>query len=425
LSIPFDGSIAVLITTIVVLLFLLALINGAEVALFSLNYKDISMLKIKPHQSAKRIVHFLNNPKGLLGAFTIATSILTIAIIILLNFIMERFFGEMMSALPLFFVKVAVIGILLVFIGNIFPKVWAAQNPLRYSYITSFLVEIIYFLFGGISRPLIQVSNTLDNTFAPEDKNRVDAELLEYAIDKLPENEASAEEKQILKGIRKFSDTTVKQIMRPRLDVSGIDQSTAFASVLAKVEELHYSRIPIYSNTLDDIKGILYTKDLLAHSEKEDFDWQTLVREAMFVHEQKLIVDLMQDLKLKKVHIAIVVDEFGGTSGIVTMEDIVEEIVGEIRDEFDDEEMENNAVDQDNFNFEGKVMITDACKKMNLPIDTFNSIKGESDSIGGLLLEILQEIPTVGQQITSGDFIFTIKEMEKNRIKSVSVKIVR
>jgi gliding motility-associated protein GldE len=427
LAITFNQASIVLIGVTLVLLFLLFFISGAEVALFSLNYKDISMLKTKEHSAAKRIVTFLENPKGLLGSITIANSVLTIAIIILSNFIIGNFFANFSTHwLIIFFTKVAIIGVLLVFFGNIFPKVWASQNNLRFAYNSSFIIEIIYLLFGNISKPLIQVSDSLDSRFGNDNKQKIDGELLDYAIDKLPENEASLEEKQILKGIRKFGNTTVKQIMRPRLDVSGIAYNMPFADVIKKVEELHYSRLPVYENTLDELKGMIYTKDLLPFiKENPDFNWQQLIKPCVFVHEQKLIEDLLQEFRQKHIHIAVVVDEFGGTSGIVTLEDIVEEVIGEIKDEFDDEETIETKINENVFVFDGKTMLNDVCKKMNIGTETFDSLKGESDSLGGLVLEMAEEIPAIGQVITSGDFLFTVEEVEKNRIKKIKVEVKR
>jgi gliding motility-associated protein GldE len=425
LAVGFNNTSIILICVTLLLLVLLFFISGAEVALFSLNYKDISNLKTKQHTSAKRIVTFLENPKGLLGSITIANSVLTIAIIVLSNFIISNLINQENSFwIVVFLIKVVIIGALLVFFGNIFPKVWASQNNIRFAYSSSFIIEIIYLLFGNISKPLIQVSDSLDSRFGNEDKSKIDGELLDYAIDKLPDDEASLEEKQILKGIRKFGNTTVKQIMRPRLDVSGIEFTTTFSEVIKKVEELHYSRLPVYENTLDELKGIIYTKDLLPFlHQAENFAWQKLIKPCVFVHEQKLIEDLLQEFRQKHIHIAVVVDEFGGTSGIVTLEDIVEEIIGDIKDEFDEEETAETQMDESNFVFDGKIMINDVCKKMKLSTNTFDKVKGESDSLGGLVLELAEEIPQVNQIIPCGDFEFTVLEVEKNRVKKVKVEI--
>jgi putative hemolysin len=424
LAISFNNSSIVLICIVFILLGLLFFISGAEVALFSLNYKDLSVLKTKQDEDAKRVVTFLENPKGLLGSLTIASVVLTIAIIAISNFVIDSFLPSSIHWALSLLIKVGIIGSIILFLGNIFPKVWASQNKIRFALRSSLIVEAVYLLFGNISKPLIQVSNTLDSKFGNDDKQRMDGELLDYAIDKLPDNEASKEEKQILKEIRKFGNTTVKQIMRPRLDVSGINFTDTMPNVIRQVEELHYSRIPIYENTLDDLKGILYTKDLLPHiHQTEDYNWQQLIKPCVFVHEQKLIEDLLQEFRTKKIHIAVVVDEFGGTSGIVTLEDIVEEIIGEIKDEFDEEDGADTQINENEFVFDGKIMINDMCKKMQVNTETFDEVKGESDSLGGLVLELAKDIPAVGETIVCGDFTFTIEEVEKNRVKKVKVKV--
>ena len=245
-----------------------------------------------------------------------------------------------------------------------------------------------------------------------------------YAIDLLPEHEATSKEKQILKGIYKFGNTSVKQIMRTRMDVSGIPFNSSFEEIKTKVQELHYSRLPVYKNNLDEIAGMIHTKDLLPYiGEPAGFNWQPLMRTPYFVHEQKFIEDLLQEFRSKRVHFAIVVDEFGGTSGIVTLEDIMEEVIGDINDEFDDIENVNKKIDDYNYIFEGRKMINDACKSMGLSPDTFDGIRGDSDSVAGLVLEIAGEFPAVNQKFTAGDFTFTPLSISKNRIDKVQITI--
>jgi CBS domain containing-hemolysin-like protein len=225
-----------------------------------------------------------------------------------------------------------------------------------------------------------------------------------------------------MKGIVKFGNISVKQIMRSRLDVSGIEYNTSFADLGRKIEELHYSRLPVYKTSLDEIAGIINTKDLIAFlNEADNFDWHPLMRQPYFVPESKPIEDLLKDFQSRKIHFAIVVDEFGGTSGIVTMEDILEEVIGDIHDEFDEEESGNRKLDENTYLFEGKTMIHDLCKIMQLPMDTFDKIKGESESIGGLVLELAGEFPKVNAEITSGDFLFTVMEVDNNRVKLVKI----
>ena len=247
---------------------------------------------------------------------------------------------------------------------------------------------------------------------------------LDHAIDLTTNNDASEEEKNILKGIVKFGNITVKQVMRTRLEVSGINQNLNFQDLIKRVEELHYSRLPVYKESLDEVAGIIHTKDIIPHlGETADYNWHQLLRQPYFVHEQKLIEDLLKDFQTKRIHFAVVVDEFGGTSGIVTMEDILEEIIGEIKDEFDEEEIGNKKIDDQHYIFEGRTMINDACKMMGLPIDTFDGVRGDSDSLAGLVLEIAGQFPKISDVVSSGDFDFEILELDRNRIKKIKIAV--
>jgi CBS domain containing-hemolysin-like protein len=249
-------------------------------------------------------------------------------------------------------------------------------------------------------------------------------EELDHAIDLTTNNDATEEEKNILKGIIKFGHITVKQIMKTRLDVSGIEDHLNFAQLKQRLEELHYSRLPVYKKSLDEIAGMIHTKDVIPHlNEPDHFDWHVLLRSPYFVHEHKMIKDLLQDFQSNRTHFAIVVDEFGGTSGIVTLEDILEEVIGDIKDEFDEEEGSGNRLEDGTYIFEGRTMINDVCKSMSLPQDTFDRVKGDSDSLAGLILELTGEIPKVNDVVPCGDFEFTILEAESSRIKKVKVSV--
>jgi CBS domain containing-hemolysin-like protein len=247
---------------------------------------------------------------------------------------------------------------------------------------------------------------------------------LDEAIDIKTDEEASPEEKNIMKGIVKFGNISVKQIMRSRLEVSGIDYNSSFGDLIKRVEELHYSRLPVFKGSLDEVVGIINTKDLIPFlSESENYDWHHLMRQPYFVPELKLIEDLLKDFQQKRIHFAVVVDEFGGTSGIVTMEDVLEEIIGDIKDEFDEEESGNRKLDDNNYIFEGKTMIHDMCKTMRLSMDTFDQVKGDSESLGGLVLEVAGEFPARNTIVTCGDFDFNILQAENNRVQLVKVTI--
>jgi CBS domain containing-hemolysin-like protein len=246
---------------------------------------------------------------------------------------------------------------------------------------------------------------------------------LDNAIDNRDNDTASQKEKNILKGIVKFGNIMVKQVMKTRLDVHGIEHQASFIDVIKCVEDLHYSRLPVYKEDLDEVVGMIHTKDLLPHLDEIDFNWHPLIRPPYFIHEQKLIEDLLQEFQVKRIHFAVVVDEFGGTSGIVTLEDIMEEIIGDIRDEFDEEDITHKKLDDFNYIFEGKTMINDVCRMMELNQEIFDDVRGDSDSLAGLVLEIAGEIPQNNQVIPLGDFDFTVIEKEKNRLQKIKVTI--
>lgn len=417
------------IATTTVFLILLALfflcsflISGSEVAFFSLTQKDLNVLKTRERPSFRRVVNLLENPKPLLGAMLIANSFCNIGLIIILNLLISNWLPG--TDWWIFLIKVVGIAFLLVLFTEVMPKVWATNHKIWFAANASLFVEIFYSLLYGISKRMVRFNDGIETKLSSDKSTRSDDKELDEAIDMLPDEEATVEEKQILKGIRKFSDTDVRQVMRTRLDVSGVPFSASFDEVKQLLEELHYSRLPVFRTSLDDIAGMLHTKDLLPYlKESGSFDWHALLRTPYFVHETKNIEDLLQEFRTKRVHFAIVVDEFGGTSGIVTLEDIMEEIIGDIRDEFDEDELSAVKIDDNNYVFEGKLMINDALKSMNLPIDTFDAIRGDSDSVAGLVLEIAGEFPQPGQQFVNGDFIFTPLEMSKNRIDKVKITI--
>jgi putative hemolysin len=416
---------------LVVFLFILLLLSfvtsGAEVALFSLQHRDVNMLKTKQHAAARRITSLLDERKAVYTSLLIAGGVFNISIIILSNFLLSPVlhFGMVNILVPIdidMLIKILIIAFVVVFVGKMLPKVWASQNTLRFAYSVSAVVEALHLLLRRISLRMVAIADQISETSGANESEATSMKELDDAIE-INNVQTSIEEKNILKGIVKFSNTSVKQIMRFRLDVNGVDYNTSLPELIRKVEELHYSRLPVYKNSLDDIVGILNTKDLLPHLKETDFDWHSIIRPTLFVPESKLIDVLLKEFQAKRIHFAIVVDEFGGTNGIVTMEDILEEIIGDIKDEFDEEENTVRKVDDRSYIADAKIMLYDLCRAMRLPIDTFDAVKGESDSLGGLVLELAGEFPAVNETITSGDFDFTVLETEKNRIKTVKIFI--
>jgi gliding motility-associated protein GldE len=417
-----------LVLLLFVLLFLSFVLSGSEVAFFSLTYKDINLLKTKEQPALRRIVDLLEAPKTLLASLLIANSFVNVGIIIISNVLIDNVieFEQFNAAWVEFLIKVLSVTFMLVLFGEVMPKVLATQNNIRFAKDFGGIVQVIAYATAGMSRWLVKYSDIIEKKLADKRSASYSLEELDHAIDITSENAASEKEKNILKGIVKFGNITVKQIMRARLDVHGVAYDCSFEQLVKAVAELNYSRLPVYKEDLDEVVGIIHTKDLLPFLEESaNFDWHQLMRQPYFVHEQKMIEDLLKDFQLKRIHFAVVVDEFGGTSGIVTLEDILEEIIGDIRDEFDEEELGYKKIDETNFIFEGRCMIYDVCKIMELPLDTFDGVKGESDSIAGLVLELAGEIPVQGAIIPSGDFEFTVLEVEKNRIQKIKVSIQR
>ena len=419
------AATTILIFLVVILFILSFLLAGSEIAFFSLTFKDINMLRTKKQPAYRRIVSLLDQPKTLLASMLISNSFVNIGIILISNILIDSWItGYHLTFWPVFLIKVVSVTFLLLLFGEVLPKVWATHHKIWFAATASLIVEIFSSIFYRFSKRMVRYSDKVEKKFSSENSSTLNRSHLDYAIDLLPEHEATTEEKSILKGIRKFGDTSVKQVMRTRLDVSGIDINFSFADTIKMVEELHYSRIPVYKNNLDEVVGMLHTKDILPHlHEAADFDWHILLRQPYFVHEQKLIEDLLQEFRNRHMHFAVVVDEFGGTSGIVTLEDVMEEIIGEIKDEFDDEESNNKKIDDNNYIFEGKTMINDVCKAIGLSTDTFDNVRGESDSLAGLLLEIAGEFPQVNEEIASGNFIFIPLEINKNRLHKIKITI--
>ena len=419
------AATTVLIFLVIILFILSFLLAGSEIAFFSLTYKDINMLRNKKQPAYRRIVNLLDEPKTLLASMLIGNSFVNIGIILISNILIDSWIGGFhLTFWPIFLIKVGSVTFLLLLFGEVLPKVWATHHKIWFAATASLIVEIFRSVFYRFSKRMVRYSDKVEKKFSSENSSTMDRSHLDYAIDLLPEHEATTEEKSILKGIRKFGDTTVKQVMRTRLDVNGIEINTSFSDAIKKVEELHYSRLPVYKNNLDEVIGMLHTKDILPHlNEPGNFDWHILLRQPYFVHEQKLIEDLLQEFRNRRMHFAVVVDEFGGTSGIVTLEDVMEEIIGEIKDEFDDEESGNKKIDDYNYIFEGRTMINDACKAMGLSTDTFDAVRGESDSLAGLVLEIAGEFPQVNEEVKKGNYIFIPLEINKNRLHKIKVSI--
>ena len=418
-----SSNVTILIIVILVLLLMSAVIAGAETAYFSLAAKDINYLKTKEKPSARIASQLLDHPKLLLATILVANNFINIAIVITTNVLVGSMLSHDMNKIVSFLIQVVSVTFLLVLFGEVLPKVYATQNNLRMALFSAPFIRVLMGIFKPISRTLVSSTNFIEGKMGPKANKNISNEDFEHAIQLTVGHTATQEEVNIFKGILKFGNISAKQVMRTRMDVSAIDFDMSFPEVRAYCLEAGYSRLPVYKESLDTVAGMIHTKDFLPHVDKDIFDWHTLIRPAYFVHESKLIEDLLREFQQKRIHFAIVVDEFGGTSGIISLEDIMEEIIGDIRDEFDVEDLDFKKIDDHNFIFEGKTLINDVCRVIGIPSDTFDEVRGESDSLAGLIIEISGKFAAVNETVNYKEYEFTVLAIEKMRIQRVKVTI--
>lgn len=425
-------DVTVLIIIILVLLLFTAITAGAEAAYFSLSVKDINYLKTREQLSARQAVQLLEQPRVLLGTIIVANNFINIAVIItsslLIRQLLEHSYGLPAAvliknhALVYYSVQIIAIGFMLVLFGAVLPRVYALQNNVRMVLFAAPVLIALSWLFRPVSRMLVSSSSYIEDKIGGRD-NPITGAYFEQVIEQSVGHPATQEEVNIFKGILKFGNITVRQIMRTRLDIIAVRYDHSFPEVQLIAINAGYARIPVYEKSLDTIKGVVNSKDFLPYSDNPSFDWHTLIRPAYFVHENKLIEDLLREFQKKRTHLAIVVDEFGGTSGIVTLEDIIEEIIGDIRDESREEDLQFTKTDDYNFIFEGKILINDVCRIIGRSPEVFESVRGGSDSLAGLLLEISGRFPAVNETISYREYDFTVLEIDRMRIKMVKLTI--
>ncbi len=411
-----------LVGVTLLLLCISALVSGSEVAFFSLTPGQISHCKQARKPADVLILDLLSNPKLLLATILILNNLVNVAIVTLSTFITWQIAGkDNHLALALLTVLVTVA---IVFFGEIVPKVFATQRNMSFAVLTSRPLYICSMLFRPLSGLLTHLGNFVEKRFHAKGYE-VSVNEIKEALEMTTRHEASEGEKEILKGIVNFGSKLVKQIMRSRMDITAFDIELDFHQLMDLVNKSGYSRIPIYSETIDQLEGILYIKDILPYLDRDEyFEWQKLIRrDIFFVIEGKKIDQLLREFQEKRVHIAIVVDEYGGTLGLVTLEDVVEEIMGEINDELDTDEISYKKIDEHTFTFEGKTSLNDFCKILDIDIHTFDAVKGESESLGGLFLEIASHMPLAGEKVEFGNYVFTAVSVTRKRIKTVRVLI--
>jgi gliding motility-associated protein GldE len=402
-----------------------AVTAGAETAYFSLSAKDINFLKTKEKASARIASQLLDQPKLLLATILVANNFINISIVITTNLLIGFALsgsGIDPHSLLAFFIQVVAVTFLLVLFGEVLPKVYATQNNLRMALFSAPFIRVLMSIFKPISGMLVSSTSFIEGRIGSKASN-ISSEDFEHAIELTVGHTATREEVNIFKGILKFGSITARQVMRTRLDVSAIDHEMNFAEVRAYCLDVGYSRLPVYKESLDKVAGVIHTKDFLPHIDDDEFQWHALIRPAYFVHESKFIEDLLKEFQQKRQHFAIVVDEFGGTSGIITLEDIMEEIIGDIKDEFDEEDLNYKKIDDSNYIFEGKMLINDVCRIIGVPFDAFDAVRGESDSLAGLILEISGKFASVNEIISYEQYEFTVLAIDKMRIQRVKLSI--
>ena len=416
---------------LVILLIASALISGAEVALFSLTQKDLDEAKKTKSKSFEIIIDLLTQPKKLLASILVANNFINIAIVILFASLGDSLFEGVDSELNLggfkidlvFFIEVVLITFLILLIGEILPKVYANRNNLKFSKFMAYPLKVLDIIISPISIPMQRLTLGIHKKLGKQ-KSSLSVGYLSQALELTSNEDTTQEEQKILQGIVSFGNTDTKQVMRPRIDIFALDQSTEYSKIIPEIIKNGYSRIPIYKDSIDSVTGILYVKDLLPHLQKKQFDWTTLMRTPFFVPENKKLDDLMVEFQEKKIHLAVVVDEYGGTSGVVSLEDVIEEIVGDISDEFDDDDLIYSKLDAHNYVFEGKTTLKDFYRIIKLTDESiFEDKKGEAETLAGFVLEISKSFPKLNSKINFKTYSFTVEALSNKRIKQLKVTL--
>lgn len=422
---PFSAGILLVVVIILLLIICSALISAAEVAFFSLSSKDLSQLKNNPSKADKILIGLVEKPRELLATILISNNFVNVSVVILFYYITLIIFDFSHFPVLGFILQVLAVTGFIVLFGEVIPKVYSAQNNLKVARLMTYPLFVLEKIFYPISYVLIASTNVIEKKLLRKNNHTASLEEINHAIDMTVDEKTSKQEINILKGIVKFGNTTVKEIMKARTDVIAVEHNTNFQNLMKVVKDSGYSRIPVFKDTLDHVEGVLYSKDLIAHTDTDkDFNWQQLLRPPFFVPETKKIDMLLKDFQSKKTHLAVVVDEYGGTAGIVTLEDIMEEVIGEIKDEFDELHEIKYTQEGGSFIFEGKTMLNDLCKVMNLKQNAFDKIRGDADSLAGLVLELSGKMPKVNEEIKYQKYIFTVLSADSKRILKVKVTIL-
>ena len=417
-----DANLIIGFVGIFILLFLSAIVSGAEVALFSLSQQDIDDSLNDSPAKGKIISNLLEKPKKLLATLLVANNFFNIGVVILFAYIGQNIFANISSPAFKFTLEVILVTFLILLFGEVLPKVYASRNSIRFAKRVAYPLAFLDKVLSPVSLPMRAVTIYFQNKLGKQ-KSNFSVNQLSQALELTDSEGTSTEEQKILEGIVSFGNTDTKQVMSPRIDIFALEISETFAEIYPKIIETGFSRIPVYRDNIDQIEGVLFVKDLLPHIDKEEFDWTSLIREAFFVPENKKLDNLLKDFQSLKSHLAIVVDEYGGTSGLVSLEDVIEEIVGDISDEFDDENLNFSQIDENNFLFEGKINLKDFYRIVDVDEDVFEAHKGEAETLAGFILEILGNFPKKDQKVPFENCIFTVETVDKKRVKQIKVTI--
>ena len=410
------------IVAIVILLACSAFISGSEVALFSLSQKDVDEIQNKDFNKGTLISRLLEKPKKLLATILVANNFVNIAIVIIFSSFSGRLFNGIESSVLRFVLEVVVVTFFILLFGEVLPKIYANRNNMDFSQKVVIPISILNNVLSPISVPMRNGILFIEKKLNVQ-KGNFSVNQLSQALELTSQSDTTDGEQKILEGIVTFGNTEVRQVMSPRIDVFALNIEETFEEIMPKIVEKGYSRIPVYKENIDQIEGILFIKDLIPHIDSDTFDWITLLRQPFFVPENKKLDDLLKDFQGMKSHLAVVVDEYGGTSGIISLEDVLEEIVGDISDEFDDEDLIYSQIDDKNFLFEGKISLKDFYRIIDVDENEFESKKGEAETLAGFLLEISGNFPKKRQKITFHNLIFTIENVDKRRIKQIKVTL--
>ncbi|MFS4415827.1 gliding motility-associated protein GldE [Maribacter sp. 2307ULW6-5] len=423
-----DGVLTFNIIAMVVLLLCSAMISGSEVALFGLSVTELKQVAETKTAKGNILIRLLERPKKLLATILITNNTINIGIVLLFNTIGDTLFRSVDQVLfqfisVRFLLEVVVATFLILMFGEILPKVYANRNRLSFSHFMAYPLAVLDFIFSPLSLPMRSGTLFLHKKLGRE-KSSLNVNHLSQALELTTDGDTTKEEKKILEGIVSFGNTDTKQVMCPRIDVFALNDQLKFPEVLEEIKNNGYSRIPVYSENLDQVTGVLYVKDVLPYLERKSFNWTSLLREPYFVPENKKLDDLLDEFQEKKNHLAVVVDEYGGTSGIVTLEDIIEEIVGDISDEFDDEDLVFSKLDDHNYVFDGKTNLKDFYRVVKLEDESlFEERKGESETIAGFVLEIAGNFPRRGEKVRFENYTFIVESLDKKRLKRIKITL--